>query len=370
MLTGFATPSATQNYVSKFVREKNYAADFFDTAQGVSLSSVGIGTYLGEADETTGKEYEDALEAAVLSGCNVIDSAINYRFQLSERNIGNVITKLAQNGRLLREEIFLCTKGGYIPFDGGFPKSPTKYFQETFEKPGIITPHDVVSGCHSIAPKYIEHQLNASLKNMNVECVDVYYLHNPEQQFDEVTKDEFYKRIRAAFEVLEKAAAEGKLRMYGTATWNGYRNPLQAPDYLSLEDMVRLAREVGGEAHHFKAIQLPFNIAMLEALAVRNQGKSAQFVSILESAEHSGVSVFCSASLLQGKLAGGLPENFRLLFPEGFTDAHIALQFVRSSPGVTAALCGMKQKKHAEENLKIFSSPRMNKNEYMNLFNK
>ncbi len=368
MIEGQATPDGTKSYVTKFLNGSGYAPDFFDESQGLCLSSAGIGTYLGEADDDTGKLYEDAIEGAILSGCNVIDSAINYRFQLSERNIGNVLEKLTLENKIKREEIFICTKGGYIPFDGGFPKNPAQYLAETFVKPGVITPKDVVAGCHCMTPKYLDHQLNASLNNLKVKCIDVYYIHNPEQQLDEAKKDDFYKSIRAAFEVLEKAVSDGKIKMYGTATWNGYRSPLNAQDYLSLEDMVRLAREAGGDNHHFKAIQLPFNFAMLEALAVKNQGKDAKFVSVLECAEFFGVSVFCSASMLQGELSRGLPQGLRAVFPEGFTDAQIALQFVRSSPGVTCALAGMKQKRHVEENLHIFKSPRMTKTEYMKLF--
>lgn len=368
MIEGHATPEGTKSYAGKFLNEKSYAPDFFDESQGLCLSSVGIGTYLGEADDATGKMYEDAIEAAILSGCNVIDSAINYRFQLSERNIGNVLEKLTRENKIKRDEILLCTKGGYIPFDGGFPKNPAQYLAETFVKPGIITPKDVVAGCHCMTPKYLDHQLNASMDNLKVKCIDVYYIHNPEQQLDEAKKDEFYKSVRAAFEVLEKAVSDGKIKMYGTATWNGYRNSLQAPDYLSLEDMVRLAREAGGDNHHFKAIQLPLNFAMLEALAVRNQGKNESFVSALESAEFFGMSVFCSASMLQGQLARGLTQGLHSVFPDGFTDAQIALQFVRSSPGVTTALCGMKQKNHVDENLQIFRSPRMTKTDYMKLF--
>lgn len=368
MIEGHATHEGTQGYVEKFQNSSGYAPDFYDEAQELFLSSLGIGTYLGEADTPTSALYEEAIETALLSGCNVIDTAINYRFQLSERNAGNVIAKLTQSGVIKREEIFICTKGGYIPFDGGFPKNPAQYLADTFVKPGIITPLDVAAGCHCMTPKYLMHQLQASLNNLNVQCVDMYYLHNPEQQLDEVPRDEFSKRVRAAFEVLEKAVSDGKIRMYGTATWNGYRSPLDAHDYLSIEDMVRLAKEAAGENHHFKAIQLPFNVAMLEALSIYNQGKHEKFVSALESAEFFGMSVFCSAPMVQGKILNRLPDKVKAFFTEGFTEAQMALQFVRSSPGVTCALAGMKQKNHVVENLGLFKFPRMSKEDYMKLF--
>jgi aryl-alcohol dehydrogenase-like predicted oxidoreductase len=61
--------------------------------------------------------------------------------------------------------------------------------------------------------------------------------------------------------------------------------------------------------------------------------------------------VFASASLLQGQLAQGLPPKLRNWFPRMRTDAQRAIQFVRSTPGITCALVGMSNLEHVEENL-------------------
>ena len=82
-----------------------------------------------------------------------------------------------------------------------------------------------MAACHCIAPGYIRHQLEASLASLGVRAVDIYYLHNPEQQLDEIEPDVFLSRLRAAFEALEAAVGEGKVGVYGTATWTGYRAP-------------------------------------------------------------------------------------------------------------------------------------------------
>ena len=55
--------------------------------------------------------------------------------------------------------------------------------------------------------------------------------------------------------------------MYGTATWNGYRNDTAAKDYLSLAEIAAMAEKAGGKEHHFKVIQLPLNFGMSEALS-------------------------------------------------------------------------------------------------------
>ncbi len=192
------------------------------TLGGLALSSIGLGTYLGGHDAKTDALYLEAIKQAVVTGCNVLDSAINYRCQRSERVIGQALGELIREGTIARDEILIATKGGFIPYDGAPPRDGYAYLQKTFVMPGIITSHDVVADCHCMTPAYLRHQLDASLANLGLSCLDVYYVHNPETQLDHVSEAEFLKRMREAFAVLEDAVAQGKLRMYGTATWNGY----------------------------------------------------------------------------------------------------------------------------------------------------
>jgi aryl-alcohol dehydrogenase-like predicted oxidoreductase len=206
------------------------------------------------------------------------------------------------------------------------------------------------------------------LRNLNVDCIDLYYVHNPETQLGHVARDEFNRRLRAAFEALEAAVAAGKIRMYGTATWNGYRNETGAQDHLSLVEIVALAEEVGGKDHHFKAIQLPFNMAMPEAVTVQNQEVNGHTVTLLEAAAQLGVTVICSAAILQGQLAGNLPDILARVFGGLATDAQRAIQFVRSTPGVGVALIGMKQGFHVEENLKVAELAPVTQDQYVELF--
>src|SRR5450755_5040895 len=85
--TGSATADGTLRYAARF-QGRSAAGHFREIPGGLVLSSIGIGTYLGEADDATDGAYTDAIVSAVESGCNVIDSAINYRFQRSERAVG------------------------------------------------------------------------------------------------------------------------------------------------------------------------------------------------------------------------------------------------------------------------------------------
>lgn len=348
-MKNYSTNNGTENYKSRF---SNAAENHFRNAQNLRLSSIGIGTYLGNWDEQTDENYIEAITRFVESGGNVIDTAANYRFQRSERNIGKALQNLTQND-FNREEIFISTKGGYLPFDNEPPTNVQKYFEETFVKTGIATFDDLVGGSHCMTPKYLNSQIDQSLKNMSLDALDLFYIHNPESQLGEIDKYTFEARLAKAFEMLEDNRNKGKLQFYGVATWNGFRVPPDNPGYHSLERMVNIARQVVGENHGFKFIQLPYNLAMPEAYLLRNQAVSGKVYSALEAADKLGVSVMCSASILQGKLAHSVPFHIRASLGNPTTDALAAIQFVRSTPGVTTALVGMSQTAHVEENMNL-----------------
>ena len=354
-LPGHATPEGTDRYRQRFTAR--VADGHFRRFQDLWLSSVGLGTYLGDEDARTDEQYRRAVTRAVELGCNVLDSAINYRHQRSERAVGEALAIMVRAGRVSRDEIVVATKGGFVPFDGAYPPDPRAYFQEHFVRPGIMRPEDLVAGCHCITPGYLRHQLERSCQNLGLDCVDIYYIHNPETQLQEVPRDHFLQRLREAFATLEDAVARGMIRMYGTATWNGYRQPPSARDYLSLSTLVSLAREIGGPDHHFRVIQLPHNLGMPEALTRDNQQVDGDWVSTLEAASRLGLLTMASASILQGQMARGLPPLVGEALPGLTTDAQRAIQFVRSTPGLGVALVGMKQIAHVEENLATAGVP-------------
>lgn len=340
----------------------------FRQQQGLWLSSIGIGTYLGNADEQTDDRYAAAIARAVELGVNVVDTAANYRFQRSERTIGRVLQQLTEAKRFSRDEIVVCTKGGYVPFDGAPPRDVRRYLEETFVRPGIAGFADFVGGSHCMTPSYLQNQLEQSLRNMKLHCVDVYYVHNPESQLGHVSEEEFYSRLRTAFESLEKSRAQGQVKFYGVATWNGFRAQPGSGGYHSLNRMVGIAGEVGGESHGFRFIQLPFNLAMPEAMTLRNQVLGNNKITTLEAAAELGVTVMCSASIYQGRVAQGLPEDLRKTLGSLPTDGQTAIQFVRSAPGISTALVGMSSLEHVEDNLQLTGVEPLELEEFKQLF--
>jgi aryl-alcohol dehydrogenase-like predicted oxidoreductase len=225
-----------------------------------------------------------------------------------------------------------------------------------------------VVGSHCITPRYLLDQLERSRANLGLATIDVYYVHNPEQQLDEVERPQFLTRLRDAFAALEGAVAEGKIQLYGAATWNGFRADPDERGHLSLAELVGLAREVGGTDHHFRVIQLPYNLAMPEAFTRANQKLDGGFFSTLDAARHLGVYVMASAAVLQGKLTQQLPAAFADLVPGLATDAQRAIQFVRSTPGIGTALVGMKSTAHVDDNVGVAAVPPLGGEQVKRLF--
>src|SRR2546423_149692 len=239
-IDGWATLDGTARYRERF--REIAAPDHFRKRQDLWFSSIGVGTYLGDADDETDSRYAEAVVCAVELGANVIDTAANYRFQRSERSIGAALKQLGDRG-FARQEIFICTKGGYLPFDGGPPLNVRQYIEDTFIRTGIASFSDIAGGAHCMTPRFLGNQLDQSLRNMNLSCVDVYYVHNPESQLSAVSPDEFWQRLRAAFEHLEQSVAAGKIKNYGVATWNGFRAEPDSDGYHCLERMIEVAKE-------------------------------------------------------------------------------------------------------------------------------
>jgi aryl-alcohol dehydrogenase-like predicted oxidoreductase len=365
MIPGRATPSGTAEYAA---RVKGADPRHWRQTLNLLLSSVGVGTYLGNPDPVTDSKYTSAILRALELGINVIDTAINYRFQQSERAIGQALHKAIRGGSLRREHLLLCTKGGFISGDAT-PPSGT-WFEQTFVGPGVVERTDVVADCHCMAPGYLRHELEQSLENLGVGTIDIYYVHNPETQLPEVGPDEYYRRLTDAFRALEEAAAEGKIQWYGTATWDAYRSIESSPSYASLERTVTCAVTAGGNHHRFKAIQLPFNLGMLEAYGLASQKRSGRDMAALEAASDMGLAVFTSVPLFQTRLLGRVPKELHASFPGLRTDAQRCLQFARSAPGVAAPLCGMKEPRHVEENAEVAAVPPLTPEEFKALFEK
>lgn len=363
MIPGNATPQGTKNFVKKSVsNEKNYY-----NFQGLTLSNVGIGTYLGNPDAQTDELVKNAVTKSIESGINVVDTAINYRAQKAERSVGRALSELIDNQKINRDEIFVCTKNGYVTNDADVNADFWTYVKNEYVQKGVIKEGDISSGYHCMTIPYLEDQLNRSLNNLNLECIDLMYLHNAvEGQLNDIPRDQFLKKLKDVFDFYESKRKEGLVQFYGMATWECFRVPRNNPQYFSLTEILELAKESGGAEHGLRFIQLPYNLYLDQALMLKNQPNHEKDISLLESAQANEIGVFTSVPFMQGKLlAPGVLPEFGELDP-----SLRALQFIRSTPGVLAPLVGQKSESHVQENLKIMNVPPLSESEFFTLVKK
>lgn len=367
-LRGCATPEATADFAGRH-RDRVVEGHFRATTEGLLLSSIGIGTYLGEPDDATDAGYQASVERALALGCNHIDTAVNYRYQRSERAIGRALTAAVGRGDVRRDQVVIATKGGFVPFEGARPPDPRRWVYQTYIESGLAHPNEFAATYqHCFAPKFLEAMIAHSRRNLGAETIDIYYLHNPETQRISNTHTTFRRRMLDAFETLEDAVARRDIATYGVATWTAFRSPPDAPDYISLTELVGLAFEVAGENNHLRYVQLPYNLMMTEAYALVNQQVGEAFLSPLRAAADLGLTVIVSATLKQGLLASPIMADLLPYFPHAETDAQRALQFARSTPGVTCVLVGMSQTAHVEENMALAGMPPLDEDMIQGMF--
>lgn len=352
MIHGYATRDGTLRFRARH-EGKSTAMGHFKDFQNLSLTSIGMGTYLGDADTATDILVINAIKRSVSSGAiNVIDTAINYRFQKAERAVGKAIKELVEDATISRNEIFISTKNGYLTHDADLASDFWEYIHNNLIKRGVITTDDISSDYNCIKVSYLEDQLNRSINNLGLECIDLMYLHNAvESNIHDIGKDTMMRMLRDAFEFYEQKRREGVIRYYGMATWSCFRVPPNSKEYTNLKNLVDMAKDAalkqGNDEHGFRFVQLPFNLAMPEAATLRNQSIDSGVYTFFEAASILGINLFTSIPLMQGRLL-----NSSIPAINGIESKALrCLQFARSSPAIP--LVGHKRLEHVEENIKI-----------------
>ena len=349
MLSGHATAEGT----GRFADSSPAVRSNYRTFASLTLSNVGMGTYLGAPDAATDAAVESAVAASVRRGVNVLDTAINYRSQKAERSLGHAVSALVEGGEAAREGLFVSTKGGYVTDDGDMPGDFWAYVREQYVQRGVIEAGDISPGYHCMRISYLEDQLKRSLRNLDMECVDLLYLHNVVEGQREMPRQEMHRRLYEIMEWYESQRREGRILYYGLATWDCFRVLPGDPQHLSLEDVVGMAERAGGAEHGMRFVQLPFNLYFDQALRQPTQSLRGNVVPFLEAAEALGVGVFTSVPFMQGRL---LVDN--ILSQLGSDPPSVkTLQFLRSAPGVLAPLAGHKGAVHVAENLAVMDMP-------------
>jgi len=279
MIKGKASQEATKNFSGRYtdVTYKTFGRT------GFTVSACGFGCY--RVDYRV-KEHFDSLEYAISKGINLIDTSANYSDGGSETLIGNVLIELTNTGKLKREEIVIVSKGGYIQ---GKNYAHAKKLKDEGKGYKEVTEY-ADNLWHSINPEFIHDQLTNSLEKMKLETIDVYLLHNPEYFLDSpLAKDlnldelrhEYYRRIKNAFEHLEKEADTGRISYYGISS-NTFGKSTEDLIFTSLTECRNIAEKIS-DKNRFRVIQFPFNL--IESGAVKELNQFAETMTLLDYAK-------------------------------------------------------------------------------------
>jgi aryl-alcohol dehydrogenase-like predicted oxidoreductase len=242
-----------------------------------NLSRIGFGCYRVTVDS---QSHYDALLHALASGCNLIDTASTYAGGKSEELVGRVLQDS-------QREAFVVTKAGYVP--------SALMAQELSEQ---IPETDVTAlpngAYYSINPDFLRLQIGHSQERLKRRRLDGFLLHNPEHFFDDERRqfspDEYYERIKRAFEFLEDQVVAGELGYYGVSS-NTFPLPVDQPTATDLRVLLRLARDVAAD-NHFRLVEFPLNLAEMGVLE-RRHGET----SLVSLAETCGITMLSNRPL-------------------------------------------------------------------------
>jgi aryl-alcohol dehydrogenase-like predicted oxidoreductase len=293
---------------------------------GLRLSELGLGTWAMGSDwgEQPVKASIDTIHAAIRNGINFLDTAAGYGSGRSEQ----VIAKALRSGT--KSDVIIATKV-HPTMPGEWPPSPYCELVQRYPE------------------SYLEKSLTASLRNLGVDCIDLYQFH---------TWTRAWNSDPHVFEWVEKKKKEGKIRFIGVST--------PEHDQHAVLDLMRDG--------YVDTVQIIYNIFEQEPAA-----------QLIPEARRLGVGVICRCVFDEGSLAGAMgadrvfdPGDFRNRYFEGDrlartvvrTDqinhliAHSkysirdhALRFVLDNHSVCCALAGARSEAQLLANVKSVQMP-------------
>ncbi|MHB8551513.1 MAG: aldo/keto reductase [Acidiferrobacterales bacterium] len=374
-IAGFATAETTRIYARSLGVQcaSGHYSDF--PGSGALLSSIGIGTFPGEASDAVDGHIAAIVARGVQNGINVVDTATHYRYGRSPRAVGAGLRAAFRSG-MARDALYLVSKGGFLLFPAGPPADPRAWFDREIVARGLGTHAELAAGVHLLSPAYIRYQLELSCEWLGVRTLDAFLVDQPEVHIRQAGKPELLRRLEAVFAVLEEAVREGKIRHYGISTYHAFRAHTDEPEFLSLVSLLGLAQKAASRVyaderapHHFALVQLPFNQVMLEGFARFNQmtGQGNE-ASILQAARQLKVYVLGSHALFKGRLATQSIDVVQQAMPEVHGAAARAIQFNRSTPGLGTTLAGLSTPEHLDDVLAVARIPPMDRSRYLAMY--
>jgi aryl-alcohol dehydrogenase-like predicted oxidoreductase len=302
MNNNHATPEGTARYSQRY-QSLTYRPL---GRNGLLVSEAGFGGYRIDTAVST---HREALILALQSGINLIDTSSNYGDGSSEQLIGEVIKELVNKGTISRDEIIIVSKAGYIQGQNYEMAQARKATGNPF--PNVVKYADGLDHC--IHPDFLADQLTRSLDRLNLACIDVYLLHNPEyylswarraKQELAYARDIFYQRLALSFEHLEQEVGNGRIRSYGISS-NTFPQRADQPTTTSLHRVWQTAVSVNPD-RHFTTIQFPMNLLETGAATEANQPDGQ---TVLQLAQELNLAVLINRPLNAIQQQAGGPET-------------------------------------------------------------
>lgn len=273
-IAGKATELNTRGYSHKKMLLENLAnsiyrrdpslGSFFISNQKVRaspwlyLSNLGLELAGGEATDIADYKMERALATGVLQGINVIATTISDRDQRSEMNVGWALRAVAKFN-ISRSDLFISSRAGFLPRDP-FQSGSLKWWEQL--KKNGTNPENFVDN-HCILPECLQRSLEKTLSNIGISTLDVLFLEMPaEAQLGKIKREEFISRLKVAFKFLEDRRRIGMVQSYGISTRDCLLRDPTDRLHLGLQEVVDIAKEVGGIDHGFRYIQVPVTAAL------------------------------------------------------------------------------------------------------------
>ncbi|WP_411141242.1 L-glyceraldehyde 3-phosphate reductase [Streptomyces sp. x-80] len=295
---------------------------------GLKLPAISLGLWHNFGDDRTLSSQRDILRHAFDLGITHFDLANNYGPPAgsAELNFGKIF---AQDFRPYRDELLLSTKAGYLMHPGPYGEWGSR--------------------------KYLLSSLDASLKRMGVDYVDIFYSH----RFDPNTP------LEETMGALASAVQQGKALYAGVSSYNAEQTA----------EAARILREMG----------VP---ALIHQPSYSMINRWTEDDGLLDTLEEEGMGCISFVPLAQGLLTDkylrGIPEGSRAtqgksLDPDLLSDdvvrrlrglndiaarrgqslAQLALAWVLRDERMTSALIGASSVAQLDANVAAVSAPKI-----------
>ena len=285
-------------------------------------SKLSIGLYQGPDNDEVDQYLFDVIEHAIKIGINNFDVAPNYRNTRSELVLGRILKKSKS------ENIFITTKGGFVPFD---------FSDATINESDYI---------HT-------YYINTSLATKNT--FDFYHFQSfdPEYLLARVDKETFLKQMNSVYIWLKQKIDNKQILNFGISTWDGFFYE-DANKRLQMIDFIDFAVK-HNIMDHFKAIQFPFNILKTDAFSKATQFIDNGFISLIRAAIKYNISCITSAPFGQGQIKNihfpsQISDNFY-----GSNNFQKALSFCLSAPYIQTVIFGTLKLTHLDQAIEVLN---------------